>query len=161
VARRVGDDERAPVGREVAIGDVDRDALLAFGGEAVEEQREVELAALRADAPRLRVERLDLIVEQRAALVEETSDERALAVVDVAARDEPEQALVLSLLEIPEQVGVGGCAQKYPSFFFFSIDASPSRSIRRPCRSDDELRSISRISSGTLCASLGTAPESG
>jgi hypothetical protein len=31
VARRVGDDELAPVGGEVAVGDVDGDALLALG----------------------------------------------------------------------------------------------------------------------------------
>jgi len=43
VPRRVGDDELAPRGREVAVGDVDRDALLALGGEAVEQQREVEV----------------------------------------------------------------------------------------------------------------------
>ena len=49
VARRVGDDELALVGREEAVGDVDGDALLALGREAVDEQREVELAALRAD----------------------------------------------------------------------------------------------------------------
>jgi hypothetical protein len=43
VARRVGDDELAPRRREVAVGDVDGDALLALGFEAVGEQREVEL----------------------------------------------------------------------------------------------------------------------
>ena len=31
VAGRVGEDELAPRGREVAVGDVDRDALLALG----------------------------------------------------------------------------------------------------------------------------------
>ena len=41
VAGRVGDDELAPRGREVAVGDVDRDALLALGAQAVGEQRQV------------------------------------------------------------------------------------------------------------------------
>ena len=45
---RVGDDELAPAGREVAVGDVDRDALLALGLEAVRQQRQVDLAAGRA-----------------------------------------------------------------------------------------------------------------
>ena len=45
VAGRVGDDELAPLGGEEAVGDVDGDALLALGGEAVDQQREVELAA--------------------------------------------------------------------------------------------------------------------
>ena len=42
VARRVGDDELALVGREEPVGDVDGDALLALGGETVDEQREVD-----------------------------------------------------------------------------------------------------------------------
>ena len=44
VAGRVGDDERAAGRGEVAVGDVDRDALLALGPQAVGEQGEVELA---------------------------------------------------------------------------------------------------------------------
>jgi hypothetical protein len=45
VARRVADHELSVRGREVAVGDVDRDALLALGREAVGEQRQVGLAA--------------------------------------------------------------------------------------------------------------------
>ena len=44
---RVGDDELALVGREVAVRDVDGDALLALGLQAVGQQREVDLAAGR------------------------------------------------------------------------------------------------------------------
>jgi len=39
VAGRVGDDVLAAAGREVAVGDVDGDALLALGLQAVGEQR--------------------------------------------------------------------------------------------------------------------------
>jgi hypothetical protein len=42
VAGRVGDDVLARAGGEVAIGDVDGDALLALGLQAVGEQREVD-----------------------------------------------------------------------------------------------------------------------
>jgi hypothetical protein len=49
VARRVGDDELAPFGLEVSVGDVDRDPLLALRLEAVEQQREVEFSSLRPD----------------------------------------------------------------------------------------------------------------
>ena len=59
VAGRVGDDEGAPRGREIAIGDVDGDALLALGLEPVDQQREVDLRSRwcrtswnRARAPR-------------------------------------------------------------------------------------------------------------
>ena len=43
VARGVRDDELAARGREVAVGDVDRDALLALGAQAVGQQRQVRV----------------------------------------------------------------------------------------------------------------------
>ncbi len=49
VAGRVGDDELALVGREEAIGYVDRDALLPLGRQAIDEKGEIERAALRSD----------------------------------------------------------------------------------------------------------------
>jgi hypothetical protein len=42
VARRVGDDVLARAGGEVAVGDVDGDALFALGLQAVGEQRQVD-----------------------------------------------------------------------------------------------------------------------
>ena len=48
VARRVGDDELALRRREVAIGDVDGDALFAFGAQAVRQQREIDRADIAA-----------------------------------------------------------------------------------------------------------------
>ena len=53
VARAVGDDERAARRREIAVGDIDRDALLALVLEPVEQQREIDVVAGRAEAPRL------------------------------------------------------------------------------------------------------------
>jgi hypothetical protein len=53
VAGGVGDDERPPRRGEVAVGDVDRDALLALGAQAVGQQREVDLAVRRAALGRL------------------------------------------------------------------------------------------------------------
>ncbi len=44
VAGRVGDDEAAPVGGEIAVGDVDGDALLALGGKSIDDEGEVDLA---------------------------------------------------------------------------------------------------------------------
>jgi hypothetical protein len=63
VAGRVGDDELARRGGEVAVGDVDRDALLALGGEAVEQQRVVELAVLGAGALGVGLKRGELVLE--------------------------------------------------------------------------------------------------
>src|SRR5690606_33309184 len=79
-ARCVGDDER-PCGRgEIAVRHIDGDALLAFGAQAVGEQRQVGLlVATRAAGPLYRVE---LVEEHGLGVVEQPADERGLAVVD-------------------------------------------------------------------------------
>jgi hypothetical protein len=46
VAGRVGDDEGALVGGEIAIGDIDGDALFALGLQTVEQQREIGQAEI-------------------------------------------------------------------------------------------------------------------
>jgi hypothetical protein len=135
VPRRVGHDELACVGREEPVRDVDRDALLALGQEAVEQEREVELSVLRAEADGVAFERRQMIVEDELRLVQEPADERALAIVDAATRDEAEQPLAQLRLEVLLDL-LDRSAQKYPSCFFFSIDPLESRSISRPCRSD-------------------------
>ena len=85
----VRDDELAARGREVAVGDVDRDALLALGAQAVGQQGEVGVvvAAVAADL----LDRRQLVAEQRLGVVQQPPDEGALAVVDGARRREPEQ----------------------------------------------------------------------
>ena len=93
VAGRVGDDELALVGREIAIGDVDGDALLALGGEAVDEQREIEFLALRAVLLRVLFERFEQIVLREAGVVKHPADQRRFAVVDRTAGDESQQRL--------------------------------------------------------------------
>ena len=67
VAGSVGDDELALGRGEVAVGHVDGDALLAFGPQPVGEQREVHL--LVAAAPRGLLHRLQLVLENRLAVV--------------------------------------------------------------------------------------------
>ena len=89
--RAVGDDEAAFGGREIAIGDVDRDALLALGGEAVDQQREVDLFAARSDRLRILGERRHLVVEHLGGVVEQPPDQRRLAVIDAAAGDEAQE----------------------------------------------------------------------
>ena len=48
MARTIRDDEFALLGVEEAVGDVNGDALLTLGGEAVDQQREIDFLALRA-----------------------------------------------------------------------------------------------------------------
>jgi hypothetical protein len=81
VARRVGDDERAPRRREVAVGDVDRDALLALGAQAVGDRGEVG-RAVRAVA----VQRVERVLQDQLGVEQQTPDQRRLAVVDGAGR---------------------------------------------------------------------------
>ena len=81
VARRVGEDELALGGGEVAVGDVDRDALLALGAQAVGEQREVERAVAVAALGGLG-DLLELVLEDLLGVVEQAPDQGALAVVD-------------------------------------------------------------------------------
>jgi hypothetical protein len=91
VAGAVGDDE-APLGRgEVAVGDVDGDALLALGGQAVEQQRVVELAVLGAGLLGVGLQRGELVLEDELGLPQQAADQRALAVVDAAAGDEAQE----------------------------------------------------------------------
>ena len=105
MAGRVGDDEGAPVGREKAIGDVDGNALLALAGKAIDEEGEIDAAALRPMLARVALQRCELIVEQALGLIQQAADQRRLTVVDGAAGDEPQQALALMRCEIVPSAG--------------------------------------------------------
>jgi hypothetical protein len=89
VAGRVGDDELAPRRGEVAVGDVDGDALLALGLQPVGGEREVEPG--EAAPRRGSLERRELVVGERVRVVQQPADERALAVVDAAGGGEDER----------------------------------------------------------------------
>ena len=106
VPGRVGDDELAALGGEEPVGDVDGDALLALGGQAVDEQREVELVALRSHLLGVGLQGVEMVLEHEMRLVEQSADQRALAVVDAAAGDEAQQRLVLVRVEVLLDVGL-------------------------------------------------------
>ena len=105
VAGRIGDDEFALFGGEEAVGHVDGDALLAFGGEAIDQQGEVDVLALGADLLGVGFERRELILEDHPAVVQQPSDKGRFAVIDGAAGDEAQQALLLVLAEIALDIG--------------------------------------------------------
>ena len=89
VPGRVGELEAAPRGDERAVGDVDRDPLLALGAQAVGEQREVDVAV--AAPLRGLLDVLELVGEDLLRVVEQPADQRRLAVVDRARGHEPQQ----------------------------------------------------------------------
>ena len=90
VPGRVGELEAAARRHERAVGDVDRDPLLALGAEAVGEQGEVDVAV--AAALRRLLDVLELVGEDLLRVVEEPADQGRLAVVDRARRDEADEA---------------------------------------------------------------------
>ena len=93
VAGAVVQHEPPPRRGEVAVRDVDRDALLALGAQAVGQPREVGGGA-------------DLVGHQRLGVVQQAADQRRLAVVDRPRRGDPQH------LEVPHPLAVfhGGLA---------------------------------------------------
>jgi hypothetical protein len=89
VAGSVCDDELPLRRGEVAVRDVDRDALLPLGAEPVGEQCEVGVlvAALAARA----LDGFELVLEDLLRVVQQPADERALAVVNRAGGRQPQQ----------------------------------------------------------------------
>jgi len=91
VAGGIGNDELAALGREVAVGDVDSDALLTLRAKPVCELGEVDselLLARRSDSP---CDGANLVFVDVSRVVEETADEGGFAIVDAAGGAETEQ----------------------------------------------------------------------
>lgn len=84
VPRGVGDDELALGRGEVAVRDVDRDALFALGAQPVGQCGEVGDARLVGDG-------VQVIQRQAVGVVHEPADQRALAVVDRPRRGDAQQ----------------------------------------------------------------------
>ena len=100
VAGGIGDDELALLGAEEAVGDVDGDALLALGGQAIDQQREVDRFALGADALGVGLQRLQVVLEDHVRVIEHPPDQGGLAVIDRPAGDEAQHRLVLVRVEV-------------------------------------------------------------
>ena len=71
----VGDDELAPPGGKKSIGHVDGDALLALGGQAIDQQREIDILPLGAHAPGISLERRELVRENQLAVIEQAANQ--------------------------------------------------------------------------------------
>ncbi len=82
MAGSVGDDELALVRGEKAVGDVNRDALLALGGEAIDQQRQVNLVTLCTSRLRIALDRRELVVVDQFRVVQQTADQRRFAVIN-------------------------------------------------------------------------------
>ena len=90
MAGRVGHDERTRGRGEIAVSDIDRDALLALGLKSVDQQGEIDLLAQSAVPQRVAAQSGKLIVEDQLTFIEKAPDERRLAVVDRSAGQDPQ-----------------------------------------------------------------------
>ena len=93
VPRRVGYDELSLRRREVAVGDIYGDALLALCPEAVCQEGEIHLVA-SAPAARL-LDCLQLVIEYRLGIVQEPSYQCALSVIDASGGNKTQKFHVL------------------------------------------------------------------
>ena len=107
----------------------------------------------------------ELVFKQHLGFVEETADQSGLAVVDGAAGDEAQEILVLLGLQVGLNIATFKFDetghQKYPSCFFFSMEAAWSLSMTRPWRSEEVATSISSMMSRSVVAFESMAPVSG
>jgi len=116
VAGCVRDDEFASLSCEESVGNVDRDALFAARGEPVDQQREIDVLSLCAEALAVVRQSRELVLKDHFAVVEQAADQRRFAVID-----EPQVMKRSSGL-----VRIDGSAghQKYPACFLSSIEAA-------------------------------------
>ena len=88
----IGDDVFAPPGREVAIGDIDRDALLALGAEAVGQKGQINrFQSASCGSTRHGVQRVG---QDGLGVKQQPADQGALAVIYTAAGEEAQQAII-------------------------------------------------------------------
>ena len=138
VAGGVGDDELAFGRGEVAVGDVDGDALLALRPQPVGQQGQVDrvVAPVQAGA----ADGLQLVLEDGLRVEEQPADQGGLAVVDRSGGGQAEQL----------------AHQKYPSRLRSSMPASEIRSSARVAP-----RSVSRVTdTSSMMRSMVSAADS-
>ena len=83
--RGVGDNKFALLGREVAVGDIDGNPLLALGLQTVNQQRQIEFFALRTVTFAVIMQRGELIFVNLTGIVQKPANQRTFTVIDAAA----------------------------------------------------------------------------
>ena len=115
--------------------------------------------ALRADLLRVRLQRRELILEDHLRVVQQPADQRRFAVIDAAAGDEAQQALVLVLRRgrrrcpATSSAPDSGCRDELIRSTPPASSSPSGRlswSITRPCRSEVVVSSISWMISGSV-----------
>lgn len=89
--RSVGESKLPPWRGEIAVGDVDGNALFLFGAKSVGQEREIGCGITPALACQLHG--CSLVLENGLGIVKQASKQGALAIVDIAAGDESQEIL--------------------------------------------------------------------
>jgi len=93
VPRGIRDDE-LPLGRgKIAVGDINRDALLALGTQPIGQQRQIHVGI--ATLPGSLLNRFKLVLKNCFGVVHQAPDQGAFAVVYTACSREPQQFHVI------------------------------------------------------------------
>ena len=100
MARGVGNDELALVGREVPVGHVNGDALFPLRLKAVYQEREVKLLARGAHLGTVGFQAGHMIFVDHLGVVEQPADQGAFAVVHAATGKQAQEFLVFVLLQV-------------------------------------------------------------
>src|SRR4029077_486665 len=126
VAWRIDDDEAPGRRLEIAPGDVDGDTLLALGLEPVEQKAEIDPLAVEGAVVRSERDRRALVLGNPRCVPKQPSNQRRFAIVDRAAREQPDHAGPVRLRycqaarSAPLFQRSSDMHQKYPSRFFTS-----------------------------------------
>jgi hypothetical protein len=104
VAGGIGNDELALRRGEITVGHIDGDALLTLGLQAIDQQRQIDVLASGTDLLRIASNGLQMILIDHLRVMQQAADQRALAVVDVAAGEETQELLALVLRQVREDV---------------------------------------------------------
>ena len=92
----VGNDELASIGAEVAIGHVNGDTLLALGLQSVKQQGIVNLSCTGIAHPlAVALQGGELVLIEFLAVEKQTSNQRALSIIDTARGEQSKQILFL------------------------------------------------------------------
>src|SRR3569833_843228 len=93
VSRCICDNEGPKWGGEEAIGDVDRDALLAFSFEPIDQECKIDFVTGGAMLLRVLVDSAQLIVEHKLGIMQQAADQRRLTVVDRSTKKKTQKIL--------------------------------------------------------------------
>ena len=147
VTGRIDDEIGTRCRVETDLRRVDGDALVAFGLEGIQQEGPFERHAALF---RHRLDGFQLAVGHRAGVVDQPSDQRGLAVIDMADDDDGQRAH-------PLDHALGRLAHHiYPAVRSRSKASSVSLSMARPLRSGTRVCSSSAMISSMVAASLAT-----